>query len=70
MDFKWHFFSNLNGNDLRGLLQVHSDATAGAPRGSDDQIKKAAALIKRIDLKDFSVFQFANPGKLSLIAWY
>jgi ATP-dependent DNA helicase 2 subunit 1 len=49
------------------LLQIHSDTNAGAPRATDEQIKKAAALIKRIDLKDFSVFQFANPGKLALI---
>ncbi|KAJ0045030.1 hypothetical protein Pint_04798 [Pistacia integerrima] len=32
------------------------------PRATDDQVKKAAALMKRIDLKDFSVCQFANPA--------
>jgi len=32
-------------------------------KASSDQIKKAADLIKRVDLKDFSVCQFTNPGK-------
>ncbi|KAB5534537.1 hypothetical protein DKX38_017623 [Salix brachista] len=41
---------------------IHSNTNAGAPRATDDQIFRAASLIKRIDLKDFSVFQFANPG--------
>lgn len=29
---------------------------------TDDQIQKVAALVKRVDLKDFSVCQFSNPG--------
>lgn len=33
-----------------------------APRATDDQIKKASALMRRVDLKDFSVCQFSNPG--------
>lgn len=45
------------------FLQLHSTTNAAVPRANEDQIKKAAALIKRIDLKDFSVYQFANPGK-------
>ncbi|XP_011044051.1 PREDICTED: ATP-dependent DNA helicase 2 subunit KU70 [Populus euphratica] len=49
-------------DDVRHVEEIHSDTNAGAPRATDEQIKKAAALIKRIDLKDFSVFQFANPG--------
>lgn len=32
------------------------------PLATDDQIQKAAALVKRVDLKDFSVCQFSNPG--------
>lgn len=35
---------------------------AGIPRATDDQIRKASSLLKRIDLKDFSVFQFSNPS--------
>jgi ATP-dependent DNA helicase 2 subunit 1 len=34
-----------------------------APRATDEQIKKASNLLKRIDLKNFSAGQFANPGK-------
>ncbi|XP_020574084.1 ATP-dependent DNA helicase 2 subunit KU70 isoform X2 [Phalaenopsis equestris] len=40
-------------------LLIHA---GGAPRATDDQIKKASALLKRIDLKDFSVCQFSNPA--------
>jgi len=32
-------------------------------KASSDQIKRAADLIKRVDLKDFSVCQLTNPGK-------
>ena len=45
-------------------LQVLPDSEVAAPRATDEQIRKASALIKRIDLKDFSVCQFANPGML------
>ncbi|RVW14203.1 ATP-dependent DNA helicase 2 subunit KU70 [Vitis vinifera] len=41
---------------------LHSDITVPTPRATDDQIKKATALMRRIDLKDFSVCQFANPA--------
>lgn len=47
------------------FVQRYSD-TSGVTKASDDQIKRAADLIKRLDLKDFSVFQFTNPGKLLL----
>ncbi|KAJ6724571.1 X-RAY REPAIR CROSS-COMPLEMENTING PROTEIN 6 [Salix viminalis] len=49
-------------DDVRHVEEIHSNTNAGAPRATDDQIFRAASLIKRIDLKDFSVFQFANPG--------
>ena len=45
-------------------LQLHSTSNVAAPCATDEQIRKAAALMKRIDLKDFSVCQFANPGML------
>lgn len=60
-------YCNLNTKVIGDLLQFQSDSNVEAPRATDDQIKKAAALIKRIDLKDFSVCQFANPGKLLYI---
>jgi len=45
------------------FLQRYSDTSGMVNIASDDQIKKAANLIKRIDLKDFSVCQISNPGK-------
>lgn len=49
-------------DDIRDIEELHSDTTDAIPRATDDQVKKASALIKRIDLKDFSVCQFANPA--------
>ncbi|KAL6185620.1 hypothetical protein ACLB2K_041750 [Fragaria x ananassa] len=43
-------------------LLMGSDAAA--PHASGDQITKASALINRLELKDFSVFQFSNPASL------
>lgn len=48
-------------DDIRHVEELHPDPDI-APRATDDQVKKAAALMKRIDLKDFSVCQFANPA--------
>ncbi|KAG5588717.1 hypothetical protein H5410_049151 [Solanum commersonii] len=45
-------------DDIRHL---HTDPNS-VPHATDDQIKKASALVRRIDLKDFSVCQFANPA--------
>ncbi|PPR96089.1 hypothetical protein GOBAR_AA24580 [Gossypium barbadense] len=42
-------------------LKIFPDTEEDAPRADEDQIQKAAALIKRIYVKDFSAFQFANP---------
>ncbi|XVF18569.1 hypothetical protein REPUB_Repub11eG0034100 [Reevesia pubescens] len=42
--------------------QIFPDTEDDASQADEDQIKKAAALIKRIDMKDFSVCQFANPA--------
>lgn len=52
-------------------LQLHTDATHLIPRATEDQIKGATSLVKRIDLKNFSVCQFANPGTSVLwkISW-
>ncbi|XP_058774584.1 ATP-dependent DNA helicase 2 subunit KU70-like [Vicia villosa] len=48
-------------DDIRLVEERFSD-TSGVPKASADQIKKASDLIKRLDLKDFSVFQFTNPA--------
>jgi len=50
------------------FLQRYSDTSGVVTKASDDQIKRAADLIKRLDLKDFSVFQITNPGKLPPLA--
>ncbi|XP_066393454.1 ATP-dependent DNA helicase 2 subunit KU70-like [Miscanthus floridulus] len=48
-------------DDIRYPEEVH--VTYGdAPRATDEQIKKASNLFKRIDLKNFSACQFANPA--------
>uniref|UniRef100_A0A5B7BKN8 ATP-dependent DNA helicase 2 subunit KU70 n=1 Tax=Davidia involucrata TaxID=16924 RepID=A0A5B7BKN8_DAVIN len=49
-------------DDIRHIEELHADINAVTPRATDDQIKKATALMRRIDLKDFSVCQFANPA--------
>ncbi|KAI4334804.1 hypothetical protein L6164_013513 [Bauhinia variegata] len=49
-------------DDIRHVEEVYSDKNARMPIATDDQIQKAAALMKRLDLKDFSVCQFANPA--------
>ncbi|CAL9086261.1 unnamed protein product [Musa textilis] len=49
-------------DDVRHVEELHGTGDAIAPRATDDQIKKASALMRRIDLKDFSVCQFANPA--------
>ncbi|XP_044509800.1 ATP-dependent DNA helicase 2 subunit KU70 isoform X2 [Mangifera indica] len=48
-------------DDIRNIEEFHS-STDVVPRATDDQVKKAAAMMKRIYLKDFSVCQFANPA--------
>lgn len=45
-------------DDIRHIEEIHSDENNETSRANDDQIKKATALMRRIDLKDFSVCQF------------
>ncbi|XP_028759663.1 ATP-dependent DNA helicase 2 subunit KU70 [Neltuma alba] len=49
-------------DDIRHVEEHFSDKHMGVPKATDDQIEKAAALIKRVDLKDFSVCQLSNPA--------
>ncbi|CAO2830731.1 unnamed protein product [Amaranthus hypochondriacus] len=49
-------------DDIRNPEELHMDATFTTPHASDDEIKKAIALMKRVDLRDFSVCQFSNPA--------
>ncbi|XP_074562366.1 ATP-dependent DNA helicase 2 subunit KU70-like, partial [Curcuma longa] len=49
-------------DDIRDVEQYHISVDAAVPRASDDQIQKASALMKQINLEAFSVLQFANPA--------
>ncbi|KAH7661308.1 DNA helicase protein [Dioscorea alata] len=49
-------------DDIRHVEELQTTADAGVPHATDDQIKKASVLMKRMELKDFSVCQFANPA--------
>ncbi|CAM8921124.1 unnamed protein product [Rhodiola kirilowii] len=49
-------------DDIRPVEELHSDANSAAPHATPEQIEKAKALIKRVDLTDFSVCQFSNPA--------
>ncbi|XP_058223972.1 ATP-dependent DNA helicase 2 subunit KU70 [Rhododendron vialii] len=44
------------------FIPIHTDENNETPRANDDQIRKATALMRRVDLKDFSVCQFSNPA--------
>ncbi|TVU41934.1 hypothetical protein EJB05_15494 [Eragrostis curvula] len=48
-------------DDIRCPEEVHVTSD-DAPRATDEQIKKASNLLKRIDLMDFSICNFANPA--------
>ncbi|CAN6725520.1 unnamed protein product [Malus baccata var. baccata] len=57
------FYGSSSRPQLVALVaQLHTGSNDAPPHANDEQIRKAAALIKRFDLKDFSVFQFANPA--------
>lgn len=49
-------------DDIRNTEELHMDATFSTPHASDNEIKKATTLVKRVDLRDFSVCQFSNPA--------
>ncbi|VVA91592.1 unnamed protein product [Arabis nemorensis] len=49
-------------NDIRDIEELHSKPGVAVPRASDDQLKKASTLMRRLELKDFTVCQFANPA--------
>ncbi|XP_052173907.1 ATP-dependent DNA helicase 2 subunit KU70 [Diospyros lotus] len=48
--------------DIREIKELHLGETTATLKATDDQISKATALMRRVDLKDFSVCQFANPA--------
>ncbi|BBG93503.1 KU70 homolog [Prunus dulcis] len=57
------FYGSSSRPQLVALVaQLHTGSNVAPPHANDDQTRNAAALIKRFDLKDFSVFQFANPA--------
>ncbi|KAJ4968377.1 hypothetical protein NE237_015078 [Protea cynaroides] len=49
-------------DDIRQIEELHMNVDSVTPRATDDQIKKSTPLVRRVDLKDFSVCQFSNPA--------
>ncbi|ONK67364.1 uncharacterized protein A4U43_C06F19410 [Asparagus officinalis] len=49
-------------DDIRQVEELHTAVDCVAPRATDEQIEKASNLLRRMDLKDFSVCQFSNPA--------
>lgn len=49
-------------DDIRPIEELHAETSGSMPLASEEQIEKATALVKRVDLRDFSVCQFANPA--------
>ncbi|EPS73529.1 hypothetical protein M569_01226 [Genlisea aurea] len=49
-------------DDIRPIEEHLFQPNTVVPRATEDQIKCASSAVKRIDLKEFSVFQFPNPG--------
>lgn len=51
-----------HSDDIRQTDEIHTYTSSTAPRATDDHVKRATALVRRIDLKEFSVCQFSNPA--------
>ncbi|GFQ04382.1 ATP-dependent DNA helicase 2 subunit ku70 [Phtheirospermum japonicum] len=49
-------------DDIRSIEELHTDTNPVALKATEDQIKSASSLVKCVDLKNFSVCQFANPA--------
>ncbi|XP_020526581.1 ATP-dependent DNA helicase 2 subunit KU70 isoform X2 [Amborella trichopoda] len=49
-------------NDIRSIEELQNHDSDTIPRATDDQIEKAMAVMKKLDLKEFSISQFANPA--------
>ncbi|KAL3619918.1 ATP-dependent DNA helicase II subunit 1 [Castilleja foliolosa] len=49
-------------DDIRSIEELHTDTNPVALKATEDQTKSALSLVKSVDLKNFSVCQFANPA--------
>eukprot|EP00249_Psilotum_nudum_P013508 c24370_g1_i1 orf=258-2180(-) len=49
-------------DDIRNVEKLHTTGDTPAPRATEEQINKAVAMIKKIDLKDFSFENIPNPA--------
>ena len=47
-------------------MQLHMTANGPAPRASEEQIDRAVSMMRKLELKDFSVYQISNPGTSKL----
>ena len=57
-----HFIYLPYSDDIHHVEKLHITKDGLAPRASDDQIDKAAAMMRKLELKDFFVYQFSNPA--------
>lgn len=49
-------------DDIRHIEKLHMTTNGSAPRASKEQIENAVAMMRKLELKDFSVYQFSNPA--------
>ncbi|KAL3684814.1 hypothetical protein R1sor_002836 [Riccia sorocarpa] len=49
-------------DDIRPAEKYHADNVIHPKRGQEDQIKQAVTLMRKLDLRDFTVYQIQNPG--------
>lgn len=45
---------------------MHGSADNSLPKASIEQIQMAIAMIKKLDLKDYSYANYSNPGKFKI----
>ncbi|KAH7424041.1 hypothetical protein KP509_12G086800 [Ceratopteris richardii] len=49
-------------DDIRHIEKMHGSMESPLSKASDEQIQKAMAMIKKIDLKDFTYANYSNPA--------
>nr|ATA62886.1 putative KU70-like protein [Juniperus oxycedrus] len=49
-------------DDIRHIEKLHMSTDGPVPRASKEQIDKATAMIKKLELREFSVYQISNPA--------
>nr|ATA62878.1 putative KU70-like protein [Cupressus sempervirens] len=49
-------------DDIRRIEKLHMSTDGPVPRASKEEIDKATAMIKKLELREFSVYQISNPA--------